>query len=56
MAPPIDVHAHFTPPEWIAAVRRDGSPFGCRIDEESDGRLIAALRRWAAAGAAAGAV
>ena len=45
MAAPIDVHAHYTPPEWIAAVRRDGSPYGCRIEEDADGRLSAAADR-----------
>ena len=39
MAPPIDVHAHYTPPEWIAEVRRDGSAYGCRIEEDAAGRL-----------------
>lgn len=35
----IDVHAHFTPPEWIRGMRRDGARHGCRIEEDGSGRL-----------------
>ncbi len=35
----IDIHAHFTPPEWIDAVRRNGVPYGSHIEEDKSGRL-----------------
>ncbi len=35
----IDIHAHFTPPEWIRAMRRDGERYGCHIEEDGSGRL-----------------
>ncbi len=35
----IDVHAHFTPPEWIRAMRRDGARHGCHIEEDGSGGL-----------------
>lgn len=35
----VDIHAHFAPPEWIATLRRNGEPYGCRIHEDADGRL-----------------
>lgn len=35
----VDTHAHFTPPEWIDAVRRNGAPYGCHIEEDKGGRL-----------------
>lgn len=35
----IDVHAHFTPPEWIEGMRRDGAAHGCHIEEDDAGRL-----------------
>ena len=35
----IDVHAHFTPPEWIHGMRRTGAAHGCHIEEDDAGRL-----------------
>jgi len=35
----IDIHAHFTPPEWISAMRRDGARHGCHIEEDGSGGL-----------------
>ena len=35
----IDIHAHFTPPEWIRAMRRDGARHGCHIEEDDSGGL-----------------
>ena len=35
----IDIHAHFTPPEWIRAMRRDGARHGCHIEEDDAGGL-----------------
>jgi aminocarboxymuconate-semialdehyde decarboxylase len=37
--PTIDIHTHFTPPEWIEAVRRDGAPFGSRVEQDAEGKL-----------------
>jgi aminocarboxymuconate-semialdehyde decarboxylase len=34
----VDIHAHFLPSEWIAAIRRNGEPYGCRIEEDENGR------------------
>ncbi|MDE0031138.1 MAG: amidohydrolase family protein [Deltaproteobacteria bacterium] len=35
----IDIHAHFTPLEWIEGMRRDGARHGCHIEEDASGRL-----------------
>ena len=35
----IDVHAHFTPPEWVQGMRRTGGGHGCHIEEDASGRL-----------------
>ncbi len=35
----IDVHAHFTPPEWIQGMRRTGAVHGCHIEEDASGCL-----------------
>jgi len=35
----VDIHAHFTPPEWIAAIRRDHARYGCRVEENDQGGL-----------------
>jgi aminocarboxymuconate-semialdehyde decarboxylase len=35
----IDMHAHFLPPEWIDGLRRNGTAYGCKIQEDSTGRL-----------------
>lgn len=35
----IDIHAHFTPPEWIQGMRRTGGGHGCHIEEDASGRL-----------------
>ena len=36
----VDTHAHFTPPEWIDAVRRNGAPYGSNIEEDKSGRAV----------------
>ena len=35
----IDMHAHFIPPEWIDALRKNGPAYGCKIDQDRTGRL-----------------
>lgn len=35
----VDIHAHFTPPEWINAIRRNGAPYGSHIEQDKSGRL-----------------
>lgn len=35
----VDIHAHFTPPEWIIELQRNGSKYGCRIDQDESGKL-----------------
>lgn len=35
----VDMHAHFNPPEWIEALRKNGGPYGCKVDQDSAGRL-----------------
>ena len=35
----IDMHAHFIPPEWIEALRKNGPAYGCKIDQDPTGRL-----------------
>jgi aminocarboxymuconate-semialdehyde decarboxylase len=35
----VDIHAHFLPTEWVETVRRNGEPYGCRIDEDGNGRI-----------------
>lgn len=39
----VDIHAHFTPPEWINAIRRDNTRYGCRIEEDDQGGLSLAV-------------
>jgi hypothetical protein len=36
----IDVHAHFTPPEWLEEIRRNGSDYGCVLNEDKSGRYL----------------
>lgn len=35
----IDMHAHFIPPDWIDALRKNGVEYGCKIDQDATGRL-----------------
>jgi aminocarboxymuconate-semialdehyde decarboxylase len=35
----IDMHAHFIPPEWIDGLRQNGAKYGCKIEQDSAGRL-----------------
>lgn len=35
----IDIHAHYTPPEWIDELRRNGDKFGCSLLKDKSGRL-----------------
>ena len=35
----VDIHAHFTPPEWIIELQRNGSIYGCRVDQDESGKL-----------------
>lgn len=35
----VDIHAHFTPPEWIRVMRREGAQHGCHIEEDASGAL-----------------
>jgi aminocarboxymuconate-semialdehyde decarboxylase len=35
----VDIHAHFAPPEWIDIIRRNGAPYGSRIEEDKSGHL-----------------
>ena len=35
----IDMHAHFIPPEWIDALRKNGQAYGCKIEQDSAGHL-----------------
>lgn len=35
----VDIHAHFTPPEWINELQRNGATYGCRIHQDESGRL-----------------
>lgn len=35
----VDIHAHFTPPQWIETIRRDSARYGCRIEENEKGGL-----------------
>src|SRR5215208_5262141 len=37
MPGPIDVHAHFVPPELIRALEREGARLGVRIEEDAQG-------------------
>jgi aminocarboxymuconate-semialdehyde decarboxylase len=37
--PIIDIHAHFTPPEWIDELKRNGVAYGCTIQQDGSGRL-----------------
>lgn len=39
----IDMHAHFLPPEWIDALRKNGAAYGCKIEEDSTGHYQIAL-------------
>ncbi len=39
----VDVHAHFTPPEWIDAVRRNGAPYGSHIEEDKSCRAVCSV-------------
>jgi len=34
----IDIHAHFTPPDWIDELRRNGARYGCELREDTPGR------------------
>lgn len=34
----IDIHAHFTPPDWIDELRRNGARYGCTIRDDAPGR------------------
>ncbi len=36
----IDMHAHFTPPEWAEEIRRNGSDYGCVLNENKSGQLL----------------
>jgi aminocarboxymuconate-semialdehyde decarboxylase len=36
----IDMHAHFTPPEWLEEIRRNGSDYGCVLNEDKSGRHL----------------
>lgn len=36
----VDIHAHFTPPEWIDQLRRNGIRYGCAVREDAAGRTI----------------
>jgi aminocarboxymuconate-semialdehyde decarboxylase len=40
----IDMHAHFIPPEWIDALRKNGVHYGCKVDEDVTGRLRIAVK------------
>jgi aminocarboxymuconate-semialdehyde decarboxylase len=42
--PIIDIHAHFTPPEWIDELRRNGPSYGCSIRQDESGRLWLRLK------------
>lgn len=33
----IDIHAHFTPPDWIDELRRNGARYGCQLHEDPSG-------------------
>ena len=33
----VDIHAHFTPPEWIRIMRREGAQHGCQNKEDASG-------------------
>jgi aminocarboxymuconate-semialdehyde decarboxylase len=35
----VDMHAHFTPPQWIAELERNGASYGCRIHQDSSNRV-----------------
>ena len=35
----IDMHAHFIPPEWIDALRKNGPAYGCKIEQDRTDRL-----------------
>jgi len=35
----VDMHAHFTPPQWIAELQRKGASYGCRIRQDSSNRI-----------------
>jgi aminocarboxymuconate-semialdehyde decarboxylase len=35
----VDMHAHFTPPEWIDELKRNGAAYGCRIHQDQSGRV-----------------
>jgi len=41
----VDVHAHFAPPEWLDAIRRNGAPYGSQIEEDKSGQLWFRLGR-----------
>lgn len=36
----IDMHAHFTPPEWLEEIRRNGSQYGCALKENKSGQPL----------------
>ena len=36
----IDMHAHFTPPEWVEEIRRNGSQYGCVLKENKSGQPL----------------
>jgi aminocarboxymuconate-semialdehyde decarboxylase len=35
----VDIHAHFLPSELIETIRRDNEAYGCRVEQDKDGRL-----------------
>jgi aminocarboxymuconate-semialdehyde decarboxylase len=35
----VDMHAHFTPPEWINELKRNGAAYGCRIHQDQSERV-----------------
>jgi aminocarboxymuconate-semialdehyde decarboxylase len=35
----IDMHAHFIPPEWIDALRKNVRAYGCKVDQDPTGQL-----------------
>jgi aminocarboxymuconate-semialdehyde decarboxylase len=36
----IDMHAHFTPPEWLNEIRRNASRYGCSVTENKSGQPL----------------
>lgn len=35
----IDIHGHYLPPEWVDELRRNGTRYGSRIENDTSGRL-----------------